>query len=367
MKKRKSGLALFLISGFIFSAAVSLSFAQDRSLEKQEQREAAIASALEALEPRETPKDIIEKLKERAFLKLKERRRQRLFKTRLSASVFYGYETNVNQDAETKGDFYAEEDFSFYWQPAFNEYFALDAGYWAIKQDYTELTDSSSLDNAFTCTLNVTPFEDGKIKFSPGLEYEWLWYPYAKESSYNNLKYFMKFKHYAGKNWNYGGGYEYSEKTYDEKKARDQQKRASPAIVREDTRQSVDVYLTRYLGKYTFKLKGKGYLNTSNDQYQEYYDYTSLKPSLVLSRAFLGGDKLYASLTSSYERKNYHDRLAVDSPRRDKVFTYKGSLDYSLGKNFTLNYSHTYKMVHSNYTEGRYKDITNVIGMTADF
>lgn len=365
-KKARAILGTLFILGFVFMINHVFLYAQTIE-EKAEQREAVIEEHLEALEKPETAKDIVKMLKERALLKVKEKRRQLLLKTKVSASLLYGYETNVNQDAETKGDYYVEEDFSVNWQPTFNKYFGLDIGYWLVNQSYSEQTDSSSLDQALNFTVNLTPFESGKVKLSPGIEQEWLWYPLSKDSNYANLKYFLKFKHYIGKKWNYGGGYEYSEKAYDAKMARNQEKFPSPDIVREDTRQSVDFYVTRYLGKYTLKVKGKAYINFSNDQYQEYYDYDSWKPSISVSRTFLEDDKLYVSFSPSFERKSYHHRTAVDTGRYDDVYTYKTSLNYTLKKPLTLTFSNTYKKVATNYALGRYKNITNVIGITADF
>lgn len=365
-KKSKVVLKTLSVLGIIFFINQAFLYAQTAE-ERAEQREAVINETVETLEKPETAKDIVEKLKERALLKVKEKRRQLLLKTKMSASVLYGFESNVSQDSSTKGDYYVEEDFSIYWQPTFNRYFGLDTGFWLVNQSYSEQTDSSSMNSALNFTINFTPFESGKVKLSPGIEYEWLWYPVASESSYDNLKYFLKFKHYIGKKWNYGGGFESAEKTYDVKKARNPQKFDSPAIVREDIRHTADLYVTRYFGKFTLKIKYKTYINFSNDQYQEYYDYNSWKPSITISRTFLKDDKLYASFTPSFEHKNYHHRIAVATARYDSVWTYKTSINYTLTKLLTLTFSNTYKKVDTNYTAGRYKNITNVIGVTADF
>lgn len=359
--------AMLLLCSFLLLLPAAYTYAQVEPEDKLEQRETKIQEAVEALKrPPETAKDIIEMLKERALLRIKERRRELLLKTKLSAGIAWGFETNVTQASDTKGDYYREDNFSLYWQPTFNRYFGLDTGYWLVNQAYTEQTDSSSLDHAVNFTVNLTPFENGRLKLSPGIEYEWLWYPFSSESTYDNLKYFLKLKHYIGKKWNYGGGYEYSEKVYDEKKARDANKTAT-ALSREDTRHTVDLYLTRYLGKFTFKVKGKFYVNYSNDQYREYYDLYSLKPSISIARTFLKDDKLYVSFNPSFERKNYMHRTAVDTARYDDVTTWQVSAYYSLKKPFTLSYKFTFKEVETNVDIGRYKNITNVIGLNIDF
>ena len=362
----RSKIILLIFGFFLFT--LGSSYAQVEPEQKQERREAQKEERREELAaPPETAKDIIEQLKERALIKLKEKRRQMLLKTKLSAGILYGFETNVNQDAETKGDYYVEEDFSLSWVPTFNKYLGLNTGYWLVNQSYFEQTDSSSLDHALNFSLVLTPFESGKLKLEPGLEHEWLWYPTSKESSYENQKYFLKLKHYIGKKWNYGGSYEYSEKTYDDKKARNQEKMSSPDIVREDTRHSADVYITRYFGKLSLKVKYKIYENFSNEQYMEYYDYYSYKPSITLSRTFLKDDRLYVSFSPSFERKNYHHRTAVDTARYDDITTLTTAAYYTIKKPFTLSYKFTYKKVQTNVATSRYKDITNVVGLTVDF
>ena len=366
MRFKKNRYLLLLLSAITFVLTSSILYAAETE-DVVEQRQSIREERREELKRPERAQDIIEMLKERALLRVKEKRRQRLLKTRLSASVIYGFEGNVTQASDTKGDHYQEEDFSMYWQPTFNKYLGLDTGYWLVNQSYFEQTDSSSLDHAFNFTVKLTPFENGKLKFSLGGEFEQLWYPLSKESSYTSPKHFLKFTHYIGKKWNYGGGYEYSEKAYDAKMARNQEKAASTDIVREDTRHTVDFFVTRYLGKWTLQVKGKAYVNFSNDHYQDYYDFESWRPSLSIARSFLEDDKLYVSFSPSYERKNYHERKAVDNTRYDDVYTYKTSIYYTLKKPWSLNFSNTYKKQDTNLDTSRYKNITNTIGLTADF
>lgn len=361
----------------IFMAIITLSYADDEDIQLQEQRESKMEEKIDQLERVETAKQIIENLKERAMLKILEKRRELFLKRVFSASVLYGFETNTSQSSDTKGDYYIENDLSFYWKPAFNDYLGLNTGFWLVKQDYFEQSDSSSMDSAATFNFVLTPFEDGSLRLEPGFEYEWLLYSKSKESNYANKKYFMKFKHYIFrewyydddifKEWNYGGGYEYSEKTYDRKKARNQEKLDSPDIFREDSRHALDLYTTLYVEKFIFKLKGKGYVNYSNDQYKEYYDYDSIKPSISIARTFLKDDKLYVSFSPSFERKNYHHRTAVNTARYDDITTWAASVNYTLKNPFSLSYKFTYKKQGTNVDTARYKDISNIIGLTASF
>jgi len=224
----------------------------------------------------------------------------------------------------------------------------------------------SSFDHALNGTLKLYPAGSGEFRLEPGIEYEWLHYPFDENSGYENFKQFVKFKHYIGKNWNYGGKYEHSFKTYDKKEARNDSQ-ANLGFNREDHRHLVELYGTRYIGKFSVKLKGKAYWNTSNDHYNEYYDYESYRGYLTLAGSFLEDDKLYVSFTPSLERKNYQDRQVVDTARYDDVMQFKLSSYYTVNKNITCSYSCTYKEVDSNYNVGEYHDVTNQLGVYIDF
>ena len=356
---------ILFIASIILSSGQLPVYAQSEESQEQKVLKAEERSE-EAFQKPETVKEILEILKERAQLKLKEKRKELLRRKRISASTYISFENNPLNDSSTKGDYSVEQDFSINWQPAFNKTFGADIGYWLVDQEYFEQTDLSSLDHAVNATMKYTPFEKSRLRLEPGVEYEWLYYARDENSSYEDFKYFLKFKNYIGQEWNYGGKYEHSFKVYDKKRARDANK-TNLGLNREDNRHTIELYVTKYIGKYSIKLREKLYRNTSNDAYQEYYDYDSSKTYLTLSGSFLKDDKLYISLTPSFERKNYHHRVAVDRARYDDVREYKLSAYYSLNKNITLSYAFSHKQVDSNYTIGEYHNVTNKIGMTFDF
>jgi hypothetical protein len=363
---RVKRLCIFFIAAFIFNFlgylpayALTEESAEQNILKAEERAE-------DAFQKPDTVDEILSLLKERAKLKLADKRKELLRKKRISASLLTGFENNPLNDSSTKGDYFVEEDFSINWQPTFNRSLGVDVGYWLVNQEYVEQTDLSSFDQGVNATLKWYPFESGRLRLEPGAEYEWLYYREDENSSYEDLKYFLKFKHYIGQEWNYGGKYEHSFKVYDKKQARDSSK-TGLGFNREDNRHTGELYITRYLGKYTIKIKGKFYRNTSNDNYQEYYDYDSGKGYLTLSRTFLKDDKLYISFAPSFERKNYHHRVAVDTARHDDIREYKLSANYSLNKNISLSYTFSHKEVDSNYTSGEYHNVTNKIGASVDF
>ncbi len=366
MKNNKISFLLFLIFIFVFAIPPLPSYAQTTP-EAVEQREFKIIDRTEELLKKpETAEELIKMLKERAEMKLKEKRKALLKKTKWSTGVISGYETNPANDANDKNDFYVEEDFSFNWLPTFHNNISADVGYRFANQTYYEQTDLNTQDHTISASLKFYPFESGKLYLQPGIEHEWLWYTLDDTSTYEDTKAFIKFKHFTGKNWSTGGKYEYSYKDYNNKYARDENKNILQ-ILRHDYRNTAELYVTRFLGKYSVKLRSKLYRNNSNDSYQKFYDFYSYRGYITLARSFLKDDKLYISFTSDFERKNYDRRVAVNTARNDNVMEYKFDAYYTVTKNWSLNYGLTHKESSSNAGAGEFNDTTHQLGLTLDF
>ena len=335
------------------------------SQEAVDQRESKISDKADFLKKPETVDDIFQMLQQRAEIKLKEKKRQLLLKTKISMGIFYGFETNPLNDSSNKGDHFTEEDFSLDWVPTFDKKFSADVGYRLYNQDYSEQTDLNTLDQAVSASLKFYPFESGKITFQPGVEYEWLWYPRDESSGYEDTKSFLKFKHYLGTDWSYGGKYEYSYKFYDNKFARDTNQN-DLNYARTDYRNTVELSVTRNISQYSIKLRGKVYRNNSNEEYQKYYDYDSYRWYITFSGSLLK-DKHYISFTPDFETKNYRRRIAVNTARADHVLEYKMDAYYTFNKNVSFSYNFSNKILNSNAASGEFKDIINQIGITVDF
>lgn len=360
---------VFILCFSLILIPAAISLAQQNSDQTEQRRETKIEDTVyqASLQP-QTVKDLIEYLKQRAALNLKAKKKEQLLKTKLYASASYGFDTNVTQDSNTKGDYFFEEYLNFSWQPTFNKFLGLKTGYWALNDNYLEQTDFNFLDHAVNFSLVVTPFESGRVRLEPGLEHEWLWCSRSSESDYHNTKLFFRFRQYMGKrwDWNYGINYEYADKIFESKKANDPNFNPTQSS-RQDTRNTIDTYLTKYWQKFNFTLRMRSYINYSNEQYLEYYDYCSYRPSITIGRTFLKDDKLYIAFNPSFERKNYMSRPATDTKRFDNITTWLVSVYYTFKKPCTLTYEFTYRKLGSNDNTARYKGIINMVGMSIDF
>ncbi len=371
MKISKSILNYLFSFGLTFFVAVCLwqrtAYSQTTITdESREQREFKTEDRLESAGKPETINVLIEKLKERAALKMKEQRRKLLLKTRTSAGVTYGHEKNPANDGLEKGDSFMEENFSFAWTPTFHNSVSADVGIRVAKQDYFEQFLISTNDYAVSGSWKFYPFENRKLSIEPGMEYEWLNYPNDSSSSYEQYRSFINFKHFTGKHWQFGGKYEFFEKTYDKKVARNLSQ-TDLDFHREDFRNTVDLWIKRFVGRYSLKLKGRMYRNNSNDMYQNYNDYEAIRGYFTIDRTFLRDDKLYVSFSPDYERKYYDYRLAGNEIRQDRILQYNLNLYYTLPHDCTLSASYNWRDSNSNASTGVFTDETYRLGLSADF
>jgi len=359
---------IFIYPTFIFAQGLS-----DETREQQEYKQEQHLEDLEKLkEIQTTPKtaeEVLEMLKARAKEKIEERRKKELLKTKISAGVTSGYETNPanTQDILEKGDSWWEDTFSFNWLPKLNSALSADLGYSLAFKYYFEQEGLGTENHSFNGSFKYLPLDSGKLTVEPGFRQEWNVYPYDDASSYEQSKAFTKFSYYLNQLWSYGGKYEYAYKIYD-KKAALNDSGANFDFHRADYRNTAELWLKRQIGKYSLKLRGKSYHNNSNSQYQHYDDYDSHDGEISLSGAFMKDSRLYVILTSDFEVKHYKLRQADDPvARNDRALQHRLNTYYTLNKTATLSYSFSLKNNNSNKNSGEFIDVTNSLGCTLNF
>jgi len=367
---------IILLSFVGFSIVpVTLSFAQTPAEEAVEQnqseREQRQEELAEERQPEETPKtaeEVLELLKKRVEEKKAEQWRKDILKTRISSGVTQIFETNPTSagDGASKDDPSNERTFGFNWTPKFSQNLSGNLGYSLTDVDYSDNPTLNSFDQTITGDTTYRMF-NGKLSLTPGLSYEWMVYPKSESSSFEQKKAFLRYTYYLNTLWNVGGKYEYSDKWYDHDLARDSSAADIVDLHREDNRHTAELWVKRFIGKYSIQLKGKSYRNVSNDDYQNYNDYDTHKGEVTLSGSFLTANKLSLSYTADYEAKHYFDRIAVDTARSDRVNEHRLSTNYSLTKNLKLNYTVSYKLSSSNAPSGEFENFTNKIGLSVNF
>jgi hypothetical protein len=139
--------------------------------------------------------------------------------------------------------------------------------------------------------------------------------------------------------------------------------------LRTDTRNVLRYELGMYIGD-LIKLKGisEYYINESNFQFLDYYDYTSYKigGSLIAALA----PKLYGTTSFYYLRRRYDSRTLSDnnqSTQRDNLYMVTGSLIYDITKNLSAFVSYSHSENHTNEPLEQYVDTLYSGGVTYYF
>lgn len=342
---------------------------RDQFEAKQEQRQEDLERLRELQTTPKTAEEVLEMLKERAKDRLMKKRRAEWLKTKISAGVTAGHESNPanTQDTAQKGDAWWENTFSASWVPKFSDDLRGDFGYSLGAKFYSEQETLNTENHSLNASLKYLPLESGKLTLEPGGKQEWNIYPFDASSSYEQSKGFLKFSYILNKLWSYGGKYEYAYKIYDKKSALNDSN-ANFNFHRADHRNTGELWLKRQFGKYSVKLRGKSYRNNSNSQYQHYDDYDDHNGEISVSAAFLKNSKLYLIFTTDYEIKNYRKRAADTAvARSDRALQYRLNSYYTLNKNWSLNHSFSLKNNNSNKATGEFRDTTNSVGLTLNF
>ncbi|MCB9748059.1 MAG: hypothetical protein H6755_06605 [Candidatus Omnitrophica bacterium] len=370
----KAPSLLFFLFSLLF-VYPSLTYAQTAAEEAREQIELERERRKEELEEmrrlQEKPKtaeEVLDMLKKRAEERRAEKRRRELLQTRISTGFTYQVETNPTSAVQgsAKDDFAFEETLNLNWTPKFTPNLSGNAGFSLINFDYDNNKTLSTRD--YTISGDITyRLLNGKLAITPGTSYQWLIYPKAEDSSYEQSKYFLQFTHYFTSKWNWGGKYEYTSKDYDHDLARNSSQTDIKDLIRNDTRHTGELWIKRFIGKYSIKVKGKSYRNKSNDEYQDFNDYDAHKGEITLSAGFLEQNKLYLSYTTDFEVKQYFARVAASTARWDQALSHRLSANYTLNKYSKLNYTFTHKKSSSNAGTGNFEDFTNKMGFTLNF
>lgn len=365
------GKGWFLLSLFVFAVAIvlniPLAWAQTATEDTISDRVAESISS--AKETRMTAaEELVYLLKQKALRKVEGERKKQFLKTKGTLGLHIAYDNNINTDSQRRGDFYLEQYFAYNWVPTFSDYFGAEIGTWYFSDFYFENGDTTLLDNAFNAMLLYYPWGNPNLELKPGIETAFAYYPFEEKSTYREDKAFLKWKHRFWNKWSHDGKYEYSFKEYDVKESRNAAAAYITAHVLEKIKQTVEYnFAFPAVWGNSLKIKQTAYKETSNDAYQDYYDLYSYKVTAEVGRSLT--KKLYAKVSTAFERKNYWQRIVSDYQvaEYDDVYTHKLDMYYTLKKDWTLSYSLQFKKSDSNYAIYDYDSYYHKAGIYISF
>lgn len=301
----------------------------------------------------------------KTYKKVEEIKQGKRYKTKLLVSVAQGYDNNVYLDPERKEDTFTEA--------------ILDAGVsyplsgrWDFKGEvsahditYWEATHASLIDTDLKLGFEGRLFWG--ITLTAMNDIEMLEYQSNDNGEYVGDKVDLGLRQKLPDNFFHAFGYQYFYKNYSDRKARNGWGGLSDKD-RIDHRNTIYYEYGKYLKKAMVKVFGEYYLNKSNDQYLDYYDYDSIR--LGSSVIYLLTSKMSAYASFYEQFKHYSDRTIpgdVTTREHDRTWVTTASVFYDIRKNTTLGLSYSYRQNHSNYPAQKYSGSITSLGLYCRF
>ncbi len=277
--------------------------------------------------------------------------------------VYEGYDNNVNLDSSRKGGQFSELDMELAYRRAFTENVNGIIDYYLGTVTYHEQTDASFYDNNVSAAVALDLFDKrAALSFNNAFEYNY--YPHEDASTYASYSPQLLFRHNISKTIYHRLGYDFEIRRYPERKAEDGS-RAKKAAARQDIRNGLAYELAGLGIKDIFlKIKNRYYVNDSNDQYMDYYDYWAYR--LDISTVVpLFRDRLFALIGAGYQRTDYKTRhLVSDTGRRqkDNLYNISSSLLFDITKRLSASLNYSYRQNESNEPSEKYSGSIYSIG-----
>jgi len=271
------------------------------------------------------------------------------------ADAYEGYDNNVNLDSQRKKDVYTEVDAQLGYKYPFNSLFGATLNYYLNSLNYYEVTDATFYDNNLSLALDTNLFDE-KAKLTWGNSAGYIYYPHEERSTYFSYDSQISLKHSLTKTFSHKLAYDFIFRDFPDRKAGNGAG-AAKGSDRMDIRNSLTYELSGLLVRDIFmRLNNQYYVNDSNDQFMDYYDYSSYRTSLTAIMP-LFTKRLYGLVTIGYQRRVYNSRQLVnDKSETEKDNTYEGgsSLIFDITKKISMSLNYLYRQNESNEPSQKY-------------
>ena len=288
------------------------------------------------------------------------------FKIDMLTSTSIAYDSNYNLNRyDEEGSLYTQQTLGIYgWYPL-SKKTALRCGYDLAWIKYLVSSDPDLVDNMLSVGLDAKIDKD--FIWSVDCIADFVKLPHSKNSAYTMNKVGTSIKQNIT-DWLYHKiGYQYLIKDYDRWKTRNHRLNVRLGD-RVDRRNVILHQVGVFLSDFTFaKILNKAYINDSNENYMEYYDFRAWKSKLSLAQFIT--DKLYETVDFTYQYKAYEKRgiPGSDEDQRDHLFIYGASLFYDLTPHTSLGLTFDLKKNYSNDNAEQYEDMIISTGLYCAF
>ena len=284
-------------------------------------------------------------------------------KTLFNVDFYNGWDNNVNLDSEEsekKEDFFSQFDMELGYEYPLNELYKAKVDYYLNSRSYYRINEACFYDNnlEFELIRKLTDIFTASISH----RFESLYHPnddsdYFGNDSKISIRHDIKEWIYQKLSYDYMSKYFYEQKTWDKSEA-------NVDFNRKDLRSCLTHELGIWTGGALIKLKNTYYRNDSNDEYMDYYDYSSYRVSLAISARVIS-EKFLGMIGGGYQIKEYDERLLIDSDstQRDSSYDVSASLYYDINKTTSLSLNCIYFENKSNEPSEEYWNTTMSVGI----
>jgi opacity protein-like surface antigen len=290
---------------------------------------------------------------------------------KIRASTLAGYDNNPQLNADRKGDFFSIASASISYKNALNGKTRLRLAYDMFNVNYFEVTDENILYQAAGAGL------DFEIRPGTALEtdydFRYAWFPNEELASSLGQEVRGGVRQALSDNVELRAGVSYSTKDYDERFNRESSGILSSSEERGDNRYEIDTELGFRISRDLYLRAGFAYyLNDSDDQFHDYYDYDSYRihTSVRWRPCPVRLPKLHLTGRFSYENRDYNSRPLVDDAHTFEsadIYTAAAGCYYQLHRNISLGVDYSYRQKNSNEPSQSYSSSISTIGLHYSF
>jgi hypothetical protein len=281
------------------------------------------------------------------------------------AGALEGYDNNVYLDSRRKGGLFDQFNADAVLRYAVNKALNIKAKYDFTGILYHEFTDVSMMDNQLSASFEY--YHRNNVKVETGYGIDFVDYFKGKDSDLASDGPFAGIRYYIGRMAYMGGMYQYTVYDYRSRKIRDSSD-TEIDLTRKDRRHTIIAEFATYLKKVFIKVKNTYFINNSNDEYLDYYDYSSERINLYA--AYPVSEKLTVLINGGYQRKDFKSRVTKKDPskkERDNIMMLGTGLFYQLSPSCSFNLDYSYRQNYSNDPIQEYSGSIITAGINISF
>ena|GEM_PF-782422 len=279
--------------------------------------------------------------------------------------VFEGYDNNVYLDSKRKGDLFDQFNSDAVLRYRINDNFDVKARYDFTGITYHEFTDVSMMDNRLAASFEY--YHQDRVKTEAGYSVDFIDYFKGKDSDLASNGPFAGIRYYIDRKTYIGGIYQYTVYDYKSRKIRDGLDNEIDST-RKDCRNTVITEFAAYVDNLFVKVKNTYFINDSNDEYLDYYDYNSERVNLYV--AYPVSARLTVLINGGYQRKDFKSRTTIKDPdkkEQDNIIMLGGGLFYQLSPSCSANLDYSYRQNYSNDPIQEYSGSIMTAGINISF